>query len=332
MNCYGEFSVFLNILKKYIDLIKRIDPRQDDEVIVQRFDHFTDILNKNEKILWQSAPSFQHAWGDHDQMEPAGSVGKRPISLVGRKVEMILALVFIFFMFLFGAGSFYVGVGEILLNQDIILAIFLVLIGFTFMSGLPFLLRPLSNCLRTKQLTYILTTSRAIIVRRGHAWAEIWVRSPVILSVSLLFLYSVIMFSGIYIEGVYLGFINNAGWNSWLARGMALIFMVPLGGIFSTIGYVGFRFQFAIIIDAIKGRDDIFVRSFNFSEIRRSDFPVMSRVRKGGFGDVILGHDGHWEYNNDFPSSPWFTTNAVGFLSVPNAKLVMNKVKQVVAP
>jgi hypothetical protein len=322
--------MLLKILKKYIDMVKRVDPREDDEVIVQRFDRFNDILHANEQILWQGSPSIRHAWGDHDQMEPAGSAGDRPASLLGRKVEMILALVFIFFMFLFGAGSFYVGIGELLQKQDFVLGIFLALVGLTFMSGLPFLLRPLSNCLRTKQLTYLLTTSRTMIVRRGHAWAEVWVRSPVILSVSLLFIYSVIMFSGLYIEGLYLGYVNDAGWNSWLARGFALIFFVPIGGIFATIGYIGFRFQFAIITDAIKGRHDIFVRSFNFSEIRRHDFPVVSRLRKGGLGDVILGQDGHWGYNVDFQNAPWFKTNAVGFLSVPDAKQVMEKIERMV--
>ena len=323
--------MFKNILKKYIDLIKRFDSREDDDVIVQRFDRFNDILRANEQILWQGAPSLLHAWGDHDQMEPAGSAGSRPASLVGRVVEMILALAFIFWMFLLGAGSFYVGVGEMLHKQNFDVGILLVLGGLTFMSGLPFLLRPLSNCLRAKQLTYILTTSRAMIVRRGHAWGVIWVRSPVILSFSLLFIYGVIMFSGLYIEGVYLGFVNGAGWNSWVARGFALIFMVPLGVVFATIGYIGLRGQSAIIIDAIKGRHDIFVRSFTFSEIRRNDFPVVSRVRKDGFGDVILRQDGHWEYNIDFPGAPWFKKNAIGFLSVPNARQVMEKIDRVVS-
>jgi len=321
----------VNILKKYIDLIKRLDPREDDEVIVPRFDSMDDILDANEQILWQGAPSPRHAWGDHDQMEPAGSVGVRPGSLVGRMVEIILALGFILFMFLFGAVSFFAGVDEILRKHDFVLGIFLVLFGLTLMSGLPFLLRPFSNCLRAKQLTYILTTSRAIIVRRGHAWAEIWVRSPVIISVSLLFIYGVIMFSGLYIEGVYLGFVNGAGWNSWLARGIALIFLGPLGGVFATMGYIGFFGQYSIIIDAIKGRHDIFIRSFTYSKMRRNDFPVVSRVRKDGFGDVILGQDGHWEYNIDFASSPWFEMTAIGFLSVSDARKVMERIDTAVS-
>lgn len=49
--------MIVNILKKYVDLIKRLDPREDDDVTVQRFDHFNDILDAGEKILWQGAPS-----------------------------------------------------------------------------------------------------------------------------------------------------------------------------------------------------------------------------------------------------------------------------------
>ncbi len=44
--------MLIKLLKKYIDLIKRLDPREDDEVIVKRFDCFADILQPNEKILW----------------------------------------------------------------------------------------------------------------------------------------------------------------------------------------------------------------------------------------------------------------------------------------
>jgi len=314
------------LLRKYIDLINRFDSRVDDEIIVKRLDRSTDILQPGEKFLWQGAPSFRHAWGDHDQMESAGSVGQRPVSVVARKVEMVLALLFILFMFLMGAGSFFVGVGEILQKHDLQLGIFLILMGMTFMSGLPFLLRPISNSLRTRQLTYFLTTSRAMIVRRGHAWAEIWVRSPVILSVSLLFLYGVLMFGWLFFAGAYQDVVTGAGGSAWFARGFALIFMIPLGFIFASIGYVGLRFQSEIILDAINDRHGIFVRSFFVDEISRNDFPVLSRLRKDEVGDVILGQDGHWEYNIDFPSSPWFTINAVGFLSVPDAKLVMDKV------
>jgi len=263
--------MFAKLLKKYIDLIKRFDPREDDEVIVKRFDRFADILQPNEKILWQGTPSARHAWGDHDQMEPAGSVSERPVSLKVRKVEMILALLFILFMCLLGAGSFYPGVTEMLQKQDfgtLALGIFLILTGITFMSGLPFQLRPVTNCLRARQLTYLLTTSRTMIVRRGHAWAEIWVRSPVILSVSLLFLYSVIMFSGLYIEDSYQDAVDGAGLSTWLARVFFLVLMTPVGYTFATFGYIGLRFQFDIIFDAIKDRHGIFVRCFNFNEIK----------------------------------------------------------------
>lgn len=293
--------MFTKLLKKYIDLIKRFDPRVDDEVIVKRFDRFTDILQPDEKILWQGTPLARHAWGDHDQMEPAaGSVGDRPVSIAARKVEMMLALLFILFMFLLGAGSFYSGTTGMLQKQDLdtlALGIFLILTGITFMSGLPFLLRPVSNSLRARQLTYLLTTSRAMIVRRGHAWAEIWVRAPVILSVSLLFLYSVIIFSGLYIEGSYQDAVDGAGLSTWLARVFFLVLMAPFGFIFATFGYVGLRFQCEIILDAVKDRHGIFVRCFNFNEIKRNDFPVLSRPRKDGVGDVILGQDGHWEYD-----------------------------------
>jgi hypothetical protein len=82
-------------------------------------------------------------------MEAAGSVSERPVSLTARKLEMTLALLFILFMFVLGAGSFYAGVTELLQKRDldtISLGIFLLLVGTTFMSGLPFLLRPVTNC------------------------------------------------------------------------------------------------------------------------------------------------------------------------------------------
>ena len=320
------------VLKKYIDLIKRSDPREDDKIKVERFDRFSDILQPNEKILWQGNPSSRHAWGDHDQMEPAGSVGDRPGTLTGRRVEMILALTFILFMFCLGAGSLYSGIDEMLHKRSpaaIAMGIFLVLLGITLMSGVPFLLRPVSNRLRARQLTYILTSSRAMIVRRGRAWAEIWVRSPVILSLSVLFLYGVVMFSGIFIFDTYQDFTDGAGWNTWLARGFILVCMTPVGLIFGTIGFIGLRFQSEIILEAIKDRYGIFVRSFDFNEIKRNRFPVVSRLREDGCGDVILGQDGHWEYDIDFPDSPWFKINAVGFLSVPDVKQVSGQVKQV---
>lgn len=109
------------------------------------------------------------------------------------------------------------------------------------MSGLPFLLRPVANCLRARQLTYFLTTSRAMVILRSHAWAEIWVRSPVILSVSLLFLYSVIMFSGLFIEGSYQDAVDGASLRTWLARIFLLILLTPVGFAFATFGYIGLR-------------------------------------------------------------------------------------------
>jgi len=62
----------------------------------------------------------------------------------------------------------------------------------------------------------------------------------------------------------------------------------------------------------------------------QNDLPVLSRPGKDGVGDVILGQDGHWEYDIDFTDSPWFKINAVGLLSVPDARRVMEKVEQAV--
>ncbi|MCU7795836.1 MAG: hypothetical protein KZQ75_01760 [Candidatus Thiodiazotropha sp. (ex Myrtea spinifera)] len=323
--------MFTTLIRKYIDLIKRIDTRQDDEIIVKRFEHFNDVLQPGESIIWQGKPSAKHAWGDHDQMEPAGSVSERPVSLSGRKVEMILALVFILFMFLMGLVSTYAGIDELLHNKEMgtqALGIFLILTGITFMSGLPFLMRPIFNSLRTRQLTYLLTSTRAMIIRRGHAWAEIWTRSWVILSVSLLLLYGVILFSGIFIESSHQDIVDGAGMSTWLARLFILLIMAPVGFIFAALGFVGLYFQSVIILDAIKDRHGIFMRAFDFDEIKRNDFPVISRPRKEGVGDVILGQDGHWEYDIDFNQAPWFKINAVGFLSVPHAKQVMAKVER----
>ncbi|MCU7802670.1 MAG: hypothetical protein KZQ96_05680 [Candidatus Thiodiazotropha sp. (ex Lucinoma borealis)] len=107
--------------------------------------------------------------------------------------------------------------------------------------------------------------------------------------------------------------------------------MTPVGFAIATFGYVGLRYQCAIIFDAIKDRYGIFVRCFNFNEIKRNDFPVLSRLCKDGIGDVILSQDGHWEYDIDFNQLPWFKINMVGFLSVPDAKRIMDKIEQAVA-
>lgn len=321
------------LIRKYTKLIQRLDPRQDDEISIERFDHFDQIYQPGEHMLWQGKPSARHAWADHDQMEPSGSVGDRPVTLRVRKVELVLALVFIAFMFFMGIVSFYAGVSEIMQKQDVATigpSIFLILVGITFMSGLPFLLRPVGNRMRARRLTYVLTTKRAMIVRRGHAWAEIWGRSPVIISVSLLFLYGVFFFGWLFIEGAYRDFIDGAGFSTWAARGFLLVFMSYFGFIFVAVGYIGLRFQLAIIFDAIKDPGGFFVRSFDFEDIERSDFPVVSRLRKDGTGDVILGQDGHWEYDIDF-NRAWFKINAVGFLSVPEAQQVSVEVERALA-
>lgn len=331
---YGK-NMLKKIFAKYFKLINRLDPRKDDLINVERFDRLSEILPPNEKVLWQGTPSSLHAWSDHDMMEPAGSVGDRPGSLMGRRVESILAFVFILFLAFAGAGSVYSGGSEILQKQDsstYMLDIFLILLGITLMSGLTFLLRPVGNCLRARQLPYLLSPYRAVIIRRGHALAEIWVRSPVILSASLLFLYGVFMFSWIFVQGTYQDFLDGAGVGTWLARGCLLIFIGFLGIIFSTIGFIGLRFQTAIILDAIKDRHGLFVRSFGFDEINRNDFPVVTRLRKNGVGDVILGQDGHWEYYGDSNISPDFKINGVGFLSVPEAKKVSDLILQMIEP
>lgn len=323
-------TVLGTLQRKYIELLERLDGRTNDEVIVQRFDNFIEILQPGEQIIWQGKPSALHAWADHDQLEPAGSASERPVSLKVRKFEAILALLFILFMFVLGAGCFYSGINEVLEKQDLATvahAIFLILTGITFMSGLPFILRPLSNSLRARRLTYLLTTARALIVRNDHAWAEIWVRSPVILSVSILILYGVLFFSGIYLEGASQDFLQGAGLNTWMARLFILVFMLPIAYTFTVLGYLGLRFQCVIILDAIKDRHGIFVRSFSFSDIKYHDFPVISRLRKDGVGDVIVGQDGHWEYDIDFNEVPWFKINAVGFLSIADAKDVAEKVE-----
>lgn len=309
------------LLKKYIGLIKR-------------FDCFTDILQPDEKILWQGTPLARHTWGDQGQIEPAGSVGERPVSITARKVGMMLALLFIFFMFLLGAGSFFSGTTEMQQKQDLdtlALGFFLILTGNTVMFGLPFLLRHVSNSMRARQLTFFLTTSRVMVVRRGHALAEIWVRAPVLLSVSLLFIYNVILFIEFYIQGSHQDAVDGAGLSTLFAWVFFLVLMAHVGFIFATFAYVGLRFRCEIIFAAIKDHHGIFVRCFSDNQIKRNDFPVLSKLRKDGVGDIILGQDGHWEDNIDFTDLPWFKINTVDFLSVPIAKRVMAMVEQAVA-
>jgi hypothetical protein len=140
------------------------------------------------------------------------------------------------------------------------------------------------------------------------------------------------MFAWIFTQGTHQDYVDGAGLGTWLARIFLLVFMSFFGFIFATIGYIGLRFQTVIILDAIKDRHALFVRSFDFGEINRNDFPVVTRLRKDGVGDVILGQDGHWEYYGDSNISPDFKINAVGFLSVPKAKKVSDMLIQMLEP
>jgi len=82
-----------------------------------------------------------------------------------------------------------------------------------------------------------------------------------------------------------------------------------------------------IIQEAIKSKSAIYIRSFYFNDIKKLGLPVISRIRKTGVGDVILGSDGHWEYGNELSSfAPEMFYNSVGFLSIADAKNVAKKI------
>lgn len=56
----------------------------------------------------------------------------------------------------------------------------------------------------------------------------------------------------------------------------------------------------------------------------------MYGLRIDGVGGVILGQDDQWEYDIDF-NRAWFKINAVGLLSVPDARQVLVKVEKALA-
>jgi hypothetical protein len=316
----------------FFKLLDRLDRRKDTAVIVQRTRSVSEILEDGESILWEGAPSPSHAWSDHDQMEAANANPMRPQSLKFRAALMLVLAGFTLFMALWGVGFVYggfEGLMEIGNVGGLFSALFCILFGLTLLSGLPFLLRPVANSRRARRLRYIITSRRSLLVRHGHGWPDIWVKSPVILCVSLLFLVSVLGFAIIFVQSSYEDVVDGAGAGTWFARLFILLFGAPVGLVFAAIGWVGLRFQTAIIRDAVKDRSAVFVRTIPFEDTARYKYPKLERLRSDGTGDVVLAIDHHWEFSQEFSSDPWFlSAKEIGFLSVPDANWVAGQVRK----
>jgi len=317
-------------IRDFFAFLSRTDPRQNDNVDVEQVQSLSAALSASEIIVWEGRPSHHYAWADHDQMEPAGATGAKPNSIMGRVILYFFIGFFITITVFIGLYTLVNSIQSLMEAknfENIISSIGIILFAITLIALLPLLLTPFANIQRSKQLAYAITTRRTLIIREGPAWSEIWIKTPIIICVSLLFLYAVAYFGLLFIFSSYQDYINGAGLNTWFARVFIILFVGPIGLIFALFGWIGLTYQTVIIQEAIKSKSAIYIRSFYFNDIKKLGLPVISRIRKTGVGDVILGSDGHWEYGNELSSfAPEMFYNSVGFLSIADAKNVAKKI------
>lgn len=130
----------------------------------------------------------------HDQMEPAGATGSQPSSNLGRWLFNFFLAAFIIFLGFWGVYGVYAGAQSLLISSsygEIRDSVAVILFALMPCAGLVFLFRPLANVCRAKRLEYVKTNQRALIVRNGPAWEEIWIKSPIIYTVSINFVIGV---------------------------------------------------------------------------------------------------------------------------------------------
>jgi len=141
-------------------------PADEDDPRVLRALGVENFLDADERIVWRARPSSRHAWGDHDQLEPVRGTTMQPASRVGRILVSSLCTALILAL---AAG------GWVLLTDAVETsnaqrwagAAVSGMLGLTMLSGLPILFRPFVNMLRARRLGYVLTSRRALVVRRG---------------------------------------------------------------------------------------------------------------------------------------------------------------------
>ena len=321
---------FLSFL---IGLVRRVmgPAEEDDDPRVRRVSSLDSVVGPGERILWEGTSSPRHAWGDHDQLEPVRQTPMQPTSVLGRVLVAAIVTVLILCFAGMGAALLVGALGalsRIRTPKSFFGVVVLVLLGLTMLAGLAFLLRPLANAWRARRIRYLITDRRALVVRQGPAWAEIWVRTPMTLCVSLLCL---VGGGGGALATVVSGFERLFGDGSdlgnWSATLISGVVFVPLLLLFAIIGWVVLLHGLQIVVEAHRSRDLVFVRAFSYRAMAKHKYPKVERLRPDGPGDVVLGTGGYWETDVDSMSGGSMVVHQVGFLSVPDAEQVAERIR-----
>lgn len=165
------------------------EDRAQDDNHIEKVKSLNDMLGSDEQILWEGAPSPRHSWSDHDQLAPVGSVGTSPDSHIGRLFKMLVIAALI--ITLSTGGAFVFGTGLIALSSEresVFAAIISMSLGLALMSTLLFMLQPLANYLHARKLRYVITTDRALVLRLGPVRHNLWMKLPLLMSLSVFFI------------------------------------------------------------------------------------------------------------------------------------------------
>ncbi len=292
---------------------------------IEKVQSLNKALRSDEQILWEGAPSPRHSWNDHDQMVSPGSTGTSPSSLIGRVFKMLVLAAFI--LILGSGGLLVLGTGVMSFfseRESLGVSIFLVSLGLTLTSGLLFLLQPLANYLDARQLRYVITTNRAMVLRLGPVRYNLWMKIPLYINFAILFSISAIGVLGLTFSQVYniAAAEDGVGW--WLLFVVVwLIVFIPVSIFLGSLGGVAGFGLWAIISEASKDKSKVFVRSFYHPDSLANKYPVIKRLRKDGTGDLVLGID-DWEDTtfSEGGGSVSLHRNEAGFLSINDVEEV----------
>jgi len=200
--------------KKILNFIakvwKNIDSNkpEDTKYKVHCVSSVDEILLNDEKIIWQGSPLAKYSWGDHDMLEPVGSSFDQPKSILARTIVNIFATLFVIFVTIAGVVFILAGIEELLLAQNFGKYFgggLMFLMGSTLVSSISLLFTPFINMQRANKMQYLITNKRCLVIRKGYDWHKVWGKSPIIFTVSLLFLFGVLGFAIILFVWFFLG-------------------------------------------------------------------------------------------------------------------------------
>lgn len=323
------------MLKRFTSWIRnsrKQEAEAPDDNHFEKVQSLNSILGSDEQILWKGAPSPLSSWSDHDQFAPLGSVGTSPGSLIGRILKMLIIAALILTLGI--GGVFVFGTGIIAFSSEresLSAAILSMSLGLALMSCLLFLLQPLANYLHARQLRYVITTYRALVVRIGPVSYNLWMKLPLLVNFAIFFIMFALWGVGTTFSGLFNIAAAEDGIGLWLLFAALYflvfisisLFLAALGGMFCLGSWM-------IISEASKDKSITFVRSFYHRDTKAGDYPLIKRLRKEGIGDIILGIDS-WE-SRTFDDTPGMQMNdiEVGFLSVGDAKQVAEHLHSVI--